>query len=95
MTTHFLVLLCVAEDPSTRISDVAKRVGITERAVQGIMSDLVGARYVTRTRVGRRNHYEVNRQMPLRHLQTQHHRLGELLAVLTPKAAVSRVRSRR
>jgi DNA-binding Lrp family transcriptional regulator len=82
VTHHFLVLLCIAEDPGIRISDVADRVGITERTVGGIVSDLVKAGYLTRTRVGRRNHYEVHREMPLRHLETQHRRLGEMLALL-------------
>jgi Mn-dependent DtxR family transcriptional regulator len=82
VTSHFLVLLCIAEDPNIRIADVAERVGITERAVQGIVADLADQGYVTRTRIGRRNHYEINRQMPLRHLETQHHRLGELLSLL-------------
>jgi Mn-dependent DtxR family transcriptional regulator len=82
VTSHFLVLLCIAEDPNIRIADVAERVGITERAVQGIVADLADQGYLTRTRVGRRNHYEINRQMPLRHLETQHHRLGELLSLL-------------
>jgi predicted transcriptional regulator len=94
VTNHFVVLLCVAEDPRIRIADVAKRVGITERAVQGIMSDLVQAGYLMRSRVGRRNHYEINREMPLRHLETQHHRLGELLELLgsLAKAAEEPVR---
>jgi predicted transcriptional regulator len=85
VTSHFVVLMCIAEDPNMRIADVAKRVGITERAVQGIMSDLVDAGYLARTRVGRRNHYEIDREMPLRHIETQHHRLGELLGLLSRK----------
>jgi len=91
VTRHLLVLLCVAEDPSMRMSEVAKRVGITERAVQGIVADLVDAGYLTRSRIGRRNHYEINREMPLRHLETQHHRLGELLGLLgSPGARAGR-----
>jgi DNA-binding MarR family transcriptional regulator len=90
VTSHFLVLLCVAEDPSIRIADVAERVGITERSVQGILSDLVDQGYVSRTRVGRRNHYRINRRMPLRHLETQHHQLGELLALLGSPGRVTR-----
>jgi DNA-binding MarR family transcriptional regulator len=94
VTSHFLVLLCIAEDPSIRIADVAERVGITERSVQGILSDLVDQGYVNRTRVGRRNHYKINRRMPLRHLETQHHRLGELLALLSaPGGAAGRGRT--
>ena len=82
MTSHFVVLLCIAEDPNMRIFEVAQRAGITQRAVQGIVSDLIDGGYLTRTRIGRRNHYEINRELPLRHLETQHHRLGELLGLL-------------
>jgi predicted transcriptional regulator len=89
VTNHFLVLLCIAEDPGTRMWDVAQRVGITERAVQGIVADLVEAGYLTRTRVGRRNHYDIETTMPLRHLQTQHRQLGDLLSVLARRKATS------
>ena len=84
VTSHLVVLLCLAEDPTIRISDVAERAGITHRAVQGIVADLVNAGYVNRTRVGRRNQYQINPELPLRHLEVQHHRLGELLAALSP-----------
>lgn len=83
VTSHLIVLLCIAEDPTIRLADVAERAGITPRAVQGILSDLVSAGYVTRTRIGRRNQYQINRELPLRHLEVQHHRLGELLAALS------------
>jgi hypothetical protein len=86
VTNHFLVLFCLAEDPGLRMSDVADRVGITERSVQGIVHDLVEAGYLVRTRVGRRNHYEVRPGMPMRHLEIQHRQLGDLLSVLGGRA---------
>ncbi|MFH1764314.1 MAG: winged helix-turn-helix domain-containing protein [Gemmatimonadota bacterium] len=67
LTNHAHVLICVHEDPSIRTRDIAVRVGITERAVQRLISDLCEAGYVTRTREGRRNHYEVHSEKPLRH----------------------------
>ena len=82
VSNHFLVLLCIAEDPEQRMVDVSKRLAITERAVQGIVADLVDAGYLTRTKVGRRNHYRVNSSMPMRHLETQHRQLDDLLALL-------------
>jgi len=82
VSNHFLVLLCIAEDPEQRMVDVSRRLGITERAVQGIVADLVDAAYLTRTKVGRRNHYRVNASMPMRHLETEHRQLGDLLAIL-------------
>ena len=82
VTNHFLVLLCIAEDPGIRMADVAKRIGVTERAVQGIVGDLEKAGYLQRSRVGRRNHYEIHNEMPLRPLQTQHKQLGDLLSLI-------------
>jgi DNA-binding MarR family transcriptional regulator len=82
VTNHFLVLLCVAEDPGARMSDVAERMRVTERTVQGIVHDLEEAGYLKRTKVGRRNHYEIRTDMPLRHLQTRHKQLGELLGLI-------------
>jgi len=82
VTNHLVVLLCIAEDAGVRMSDIADRAGVTERAVQRIVADLVHAGYLTRTRVGRRNHYEVNDELPLRHLETQHRRVRELLVLL-------------
>jgi ketosteroid isomerase-like protein len=77
------VLLCIAQDPATRLRDVAERVGITERAIQTIVADLASAGYLTRRRVGRRNHYQLNPQLPLRHPLEQHAEIGELLGVLS------------
>lgn len=86
VTNHFLVLLCIAEDPDTRIVDIADRLRLTQRRVQGILNDLLEAGYLTRTRVGRRNRYQVDHRMPLRHLQTQHRSLGDLLQLISNAA---------
>jgi DNA-binding MarR family transcriptional regulator len=82
VTSHTLVLICIASDPEMRVSEIADHVGLTERRVQGIISDLVEAGYLTRTRNGRRNRYEIDRAKPLRHIETEHRQLGELLALL-------------
>lgn len=47
--------------------DVADAVGITERAVQQIVSDLVNEGYVRKAKVGRRNRYQVVRSGQFRH----------------------------
>lgn len=79
LTNHGHVLVCIAKNAEVRISEIADQVGIGERAVQGIVSDLVEGGYVTRTRVGRRNHYTVNPKLPLRHPLERDHAVGELL----------------
>ena len=86
VTNHTQVLLCLAEKPDMRLRDVAEWVGITERAAQRILTDLVEAGYVERTRVGRRNHYTVNRDVAMRHAAQYGHEIGGLLDLLRLKA---------
>ena len=87
------VLVCLAADPVIRTPDMAAHVCITERAAQGIISDLVDAGYVAHTKEGRRDRYEVHPDQPLRHPLEAEHTVGELLGTLgkLPKhAAVGR-----
>ena len=84
LTNHAHVLIALARDPETRLRDVALLVGITERSVQSIVADLEGAGYVRRLRVGRRNRYEVDPGVPLRHPAERDHAIGEVLRVFAP-----------
>lgn len=86
LTNHAHVLLCIARDPGIRLRDLAMRVGITERAAQRIVSDLVKEGYLIRHRVGRRNHYEVCSTRHLRHPVERHRQVSALLALLEEKA---------
>ncbi|MDA0633533.1 winged helix-turn-helix domain-containing protein [Nonomuraea sp. MCN248] len=67
LTNHARVLIAVATDPQTRLRDIAATIGITERAAQGIVSDLEEAGYLERIRIGRRNHYQIDPSAELRH----------------------------
>ena len=82
LTSHTQVLLCLQRNPNVRMRDIAETVGITERAAQRIVTDLVNAGYVTRTRVGRRNHYTIDRNIHMRHRSQFDHEIGELLDLL-------------
>lgn len=86
LTNHAHVLLCVARDPGARLRDVADDVGITERAAQRIIADLVDGGYLEREREGRRNRYRLHTEAPLRHPLEQEHAIGEILRVLTRPA---------
>ena len=94
VTSHTQVLLCLARDPDVRLRDVAETAGITERAAQRIVADLVEAGYVKRKRVGRRNRYTVNSQVQMRHEAQQGLPIGPLLDVLG-QAALHPIRSGR
>src|SRR4051812_23344956 len=86
VTNHTQVLLCLSQDPNVRLRDVAERVGITERAAQRILGDLVEAGYVDRTRAGRRNVYTVDRARMMRHQAQLNQPVGFLLDLLDPAA---------
>jgi DNA-binding MarR family transcriptional regulator len=82
VTNHTQVLLCISENPEIRLRHIAIEVGITERAAQRIVADLVDAGYVTRQRTGRRNHYTVNRDLEMRHPAQFGYEIGPLLDLL-------------
>ncbi|MDX1606801.1 MAG: hypothetical protein R3202_11455 [Candidatus Competibacterales bacterium] len=65
-----------------RLRDVARRVGITERAAQRIIADLEAGGVLTRIRAGRRNRYVLHAERPLRHPLEAHCSVGELLRLL-------------
>ena len=82
LSNHTQVLLCVQRDPDVRFRDIAQMVGITERAAQRIVADLVESGYVESERIGRRNHYRVNADTAMRHPAQEGHDIGELLRLL-------------
>ena len=84
LSNYAHVLICLARDHEARVRDVAAAVGITERAVQRILVELAEAGVIERLRMGRRNHYRVRREAPLRHPLEADHTVGDLLDALAP-----------
>ena len=82
LTNHTQVLLCISRDPDVRLRDVAGMVGITERATQRIVGDLVDSGFITRERIGRRSRYVVDTTRAMRHEAQADHQIGELLELL-------------
>jgi DNA-binding IclR family transcriptional regulator len=85
LSNHTQVLLCIHRDPDVRLRDIAEMVGITERAAQRIVADLIESGYVESERVGRRNRYRVNADTTMRHPAQNGHEIGELLRLLQLK----------
>lgn len=81
-TNHAHVLFCISEDPDITLREVAMRVGITERATQRIVAELEEGDYLRHERKGRRNHYELLDDAPLRHSIESHVAIGDILRVL-------------
>jgi DNA-binding MarR family transcriptional regulator len=91
LSNHAHVLVCLARDPHTRLRDVAEQVGITERAVFKIVTELETAEVITRIREGRRNRYELDPSARLRHPVEARCTVGSLLGMLLEPAEARRL----
>ena len=83
LTNHAHVLIALNGNSNLILREVADQVGITERAVQRIVQELEEGGYIRREKVGRRNHYEVLADVPLRHTLESHRKIGDLLKLIT------------
>jgi len=82
LTGHGHVLVEIARNPEARIRDISDAVGLTERTVQAIVTDLEAAGYITRSRTGRRTRYTVQHDTSFRHPAQEGLRVGPFLAML-------------
>lgn len=82
-TNHTHVMVCLSRNPAQSLRQVADEIGITERAVQKIVADLVEAGVLIKSKIGRNNHYALHTDVPLRHPLERSHTLAEILSVLS------------
>ncbi len=82
LSNHAHVLVCLARDPDARLREVAERVGITERAVHRIITELEEGGVIRRSRSGRRNHYDIDLSATMRHPLEAECTVGSLLGPL-------------
>jgi Mn-dependent DtxR family transcriptional regulator len=75
-------LLCIAHDPGVRVREIAVALDITERSAHNIVNELIEVGYVIKDKRGRRNHYEIQEQLPLRESFGRKRTIGEILDVL-------------
>lgn len=82
LSNHAHVLVCLARNSEARLRDIALDVGITERRVSSIVTDLEAEGVIKISRIGRRNSYSVNRRARLRHPLESHQTVGDLLRAI-------------
>jgi DNA-binding IclR family transcriptional regulator len=85
LTNHAQVLLCIAHDPGIRLREIGDSVGITERAAHRIVSELADAGYISRQRIGRRNRYTVQPDLPISDPLAREQKLSDLLRLHDPR----------
>ena len=88
LTNHAIVLLSLVQNPQITGIEIAQFVGITERAVRTILSDLEREGYISKIKTGKRVQYTINYTMPLRRKSQQHRDVGQLLRVLSGKRKI-------
>ena len=79
LTHHAHLMLMLQRDQSAKIEDLATVLGVTPRYVVSILNDLTEGGYLTKQKVGRRNHYSINRKAELRHETRLHKSVGDLI----------------
>jgi DNA-binding MarR family transcriptional regulator len=82
LSNHAHVLSLIHSHGDIVLREIAGFVGITERAVQKIIVELEEGGYLVRSRIGRRNHYDVRIDLPLRHPIEAHRTIGDLLKLI-------------
>ena len=81
-SNHAHVLVCIARNPEETVREIARKVGITERAVQRILGDLEEGGVITRERNGRKNSYTLSLDRPLRHPLEANTTIAEVIRVI-------------
>jgi DNA-binding transcriptional regulator LsrR (DeoR family) len=78
-TNYAHVLILIGSDNSLRMRDIAERIGITERAVQRIVEELIDCGYIVVTKSGRRNRYTLDPDSRIEHFLSPDLRVKDLL----------------
>jgi DNA-binding IscR family transcriptional regulator len=81
-SNHAHVLVCIARNPEETVREIARKVGITERAVQRIIGDLEEAAVIRREKNGRKNSYTLSLDRPLRHPLEANTTIAEVIRVI-------------
>lgn len=82
VTNHALVLCQIAQHPRITIRELSLTIGITEKAIYRIITDLETDGYVTKIREGRRLRYRINPDLCLPDEMLQDKAVGDFLEVL-------------
>jgi len=93
LSTHGEVLLALAGKPDLLLREIAEAVGITQRAVQTTVNDLVDAGYLERRREGRRNFYRVRGDRPIGLPGETDHVVADLVRALVTGPGIGPPRS--
>ncbi len=87
VSSHGAVIYCIAADPDCTTKEIAQALCVTRRTVWSIIRDLRRAGMLHVRIEGRRHHYTVNPNAPLRHPALKRFTLSAILGDITAQAA--------
>jgi DNA-binding MarR family transcriptional regulator len=82
LSHHAHVLIALDREADTKIDELAGILGVTSRSVVNVLNDLVEGGYLTKSKLGRRNHYSINKNAKLRHATSGQKSVGDLISSL-------------
>jgi hypothetical protein len=82
LTPHGRALLFITHEPDVLLRELAQRLSITERHAHGILNDLVEDGFLTKTKEGRRNRYEIQADIPVPEVTSRELPVGSFLEFL-------------
>jgi DNA-binding IclR family transcriptional regulator len=74
--------LFITHEPDVLLRELAQRLSITERHAHGILNDLVEDGFLTKTKEGRRNRYEIQADIPVPEVTSRELPVGSFLEFL-------------
>ena len=83
LTNHGAVLISISRQDMITTREIAYELNITERSVIRIIKDLETEGYINKQRMGRSNHYLINRNAMLRQETVRDVAVGNLLEALS------------
>lgn len=93
LSNYGAILVLVAGRPQITAVEIGAQLGITERPVRRIISELEAAGYLRKTREGRKNRYEVNPVLPVPGPLLRELAVGDLLNILRDRSDGANVQS--
>jgi len=93
LTNHAIVFFFLANHPLITGRELSSIIGITERSVRNIISDLESEGYVKKAKEGRQVRYEIHPDLPFRHQTQRDKAIGLLLEALGWKSKRKRAKT--
>jgi predicted transcriptional regulator of viral defense system len=93
LTNHAIVFISLAIHPLITGRALSSLIGITERSVRNIISDLELAGYIEKFKEGRQVKYKINPELPFRHQTQRDKAIGILLEALGRKSKSKRAKT--